>query len=111
MDLDTQSSKCDIAVSSSSRKTECTTNSSMGKPGIKRQISSSTRVFDGKHLLQSKSLISTPDLQVSIIDCNQALGKIVSHKWLLQEDKILFALIVKLERSEANFYAPFEGLS
>lgn len=44
MNPDTQSSKCDIAASSSSRKTESTTNSSMGKPGIMRQIWSNTGV-------------------------------------------------------------------
>lgn len=111
MNPDTQSSKCDIAASSSSRKTESTTNSSMGKPGIMRQIWSNTRVSDGNRLLQSKSLSSTPDLQVSIIDCNHILGNVASDKWLLQEDKILFALIVKVESSKANFYAPFDGIS
>lgn len=65
--------------------------------------------YRGIRLLPYKSLTSTPDLQVSIIDCNHLLGKVASDKWLLQEDKILFALIVELERSNANFYAPFDG--
>ena len=49
-----------------------------------------------------------PELQVAIIDRNHPLGKIATDKWLLVEEKILLALVVKLERSEDKSFAAFD---
>ena len=84
--------------------TTITSKGRTGKPGIKRQRSSDVRV----RLKQSKSLTSAPELQVAIIDRNHSLGKIATDKWLLVEEKILLALVVKLERSDDKSFAAFD---
>ena len=114
--LDAKPSKRGIVASSLKEncqfgkdRTTITSKGRTGKPGIKRQRSSDVRVPDGKRLKQSKSLTSAPELQVAIIDRNHPLGKIPTDKWLLVEEKILLALVVKLERSEDKSFAAFDG--
>lgn len=81
------------------------TNSGIGKPGTKRQRSNDNL----KHMKQSNSLSSAPELQIAIIDLNHALGKIAMNKCLLLEEMILLALIIVFERKEDNPFVAFNG--